>query len=173
MGIEVILIPTYVHSHSFTFSFRRSSLIPIPMAFPSGIPFPWSSPVATYGSAELSRTHYCRQFLPRDAMPARYMPWPCVRVCVFVRLAQVEVLSKRLNDSDLFLAWELPSTYLTLSRGNSGASRNKYGLCRSCSSAVATGQTDVRTPYRYIDPAPHIMRPVPVTGSKWQHAQLP
>jgi len=38
-------------------------------------------------------------FLPRDAMPARYVLWPCVRlsVCVCVSLSQVGVLLKRIN----------------------------------------------------------------------------
>ena len=38
--------------------------------------------------------HHVR-FLPRDAMLARYMLWPCVRLCLC--LSQVGVLSKWLN----------------------------------------------------------------------------
>jgi len=42
-----------------------------------------------------------RAFLPRDAMLARYMPWPCVCVC----LSQVGVLLKWLNESSCF--WQV------------------------------------------------------------------
>ena len=54
--------------------------------------------------------------LLHDAMLARYMPWPCVRVRVRVRLSvrcvlQVGVMSKRQNEFSRVLALELPSTY--------------------------------------------------------------
>jgi len=42
-------------------------------------------------------------FLQRDAMLARCMLWPCVRLSVCPRLLQVGVLSKWLNESSWFL----------------------------------------------------------------------
>jgi len=44
VGIWVILIRIYIHSHSSPFLFRSWSLIPILIGFPfrSGFPFPWS-----------------------------------------------------------------------------------------------------------------------------------
>ena len=53
-------------------------------------------------------------FLPRDAMQVRYtlMLSSCVRSSV--RLSQVGVLLKRLDWLSWFLAWRLPSTYITL-----------------------------------------------------------
>ena len=41
-------------------------------------------------------------------------PYPRTRVCLFVCLSQVGVLSKWMNESRWFLAWELPSTNPTL-----------------------------------------------------------
>jgi len=52
--------------------------------------------------------------LPHDAMLARYMPWPCVRVRVRLSVRcvlQVGVMSKRQNEFSRVLALELPSTY--------------------------------------------------------------
>ena len=50
------------------------------------------------------------QFLPRDAMRPPYTSHGSVSV----RLSQVGVISKRLNESSWFLACELPSTRPTL-----------------------------------------------------------
>jgi len=55
------------------------------------------------------------QFLPRDAMLARYMLSLCV--CLSVRLSvclsQTGIVSKRVEESRLFLARNLLSTYST------------------------------------------------------------
>ena len=48
-------------------------------------------------------------FYPRDAMLARVL---AMALCLC--LSQVGVLSKRLNESGWFLAWDLLSTYATL-----------------------------------------------------------
>jgi len=53
-------------------------------------------------------------FYPRDAMLAQYWVWPCICLSVYMCLAQVGVVSKRLNESSWFLAWELPSICPTL-----------------------------------------------------------
>ena len=53
-------------------------------------------------------------FLPRDAICIRGTSRGPVSVCVCVRLSQVGVLSKRLNESSCFLACELPSIRPTL-----------------------------------------------------------
>ena len=47
----------------------------------------------------------------RDAVPARI---PAMAVCLCVCLSQVVVLSKRLNESSWFSAWELLFSYPTL-----------------------------------------------------------
>jgi len=49
-------------------------------------------------------------FLPRDAVRPRGTSHEPVSVCPPVRLSQVGVLSKRMNESSWFLACELPST---------------------------------------------------------------
>jgi len=59
------------------------------------------------------------QFLPRDAMLARYMLSLCVclsvrlSVCLSVCLSQTGIVSKQVEESRLFLAWSLLSTYST------------------------------------------------------------
>jgi len=59
-------------------------------------------------------------FYPRDAMLARVLAMalclcPCLSVCVCLSQVGVEtVLSKRLNESGWFSAWELSLTNLTL-----------------------------------------------------------
>ena len=51
----------------------------------------------------------------RNAVPARIPAMAvCLCVCLSVCLSQVVVLSKRLNESSWFSAWELLSAYLTL-----------------------------------------------------------
>ena len=54
--------------------------------------------------------------LPRDAMLARYMLWPCVclSVCLCLCLSQVGVLLKQLNGFILILIWRLSFTSPTL-----------------------------------------------------------
>jgi len=53
-------------------------------------------------------------FYLHDAMLARGTSPGHVSVCVCVYLSQVGVLSKGLNESRWFWAWELPSAYTTL-----------------------------------------------------------
>jgi len=49
----------------------------------------------------------------------------CLSVSVSVCLSQVGVLPKRLNESSWFLAWELPSSYLTLCKKKFGYLKHK------------------------------------------------
>ena len=60
-------------------------------------PFAFRKPVPFSRIVSVELTSTVRSLLPRDAMLARCMLWP--RVCPSVRLSQVGVLSKRLNES--------------------------------------------------------------------------
>ena len=62
-------------------------------------------------------------FLPARRCASAGTSYGPVSVCLCP--SQVGILSKRLNESSWFLAWELPSTYLHYVKGNSGISKNK------------------------------------------------